>query len=100
MAEMKCETCKFWKRPEYRTAYNNAVRYRYSSLERWEEASERSDRDDTLFGLCMKIQMGVDLPMDRPTPLATTMDGSGYRADLFTRAEFGCVLWEEKEINA
>lgn len=29
--------------------------------------------------------------------VAIVVDGSGYRADLYTLPEFGCVLWAEKK---
>ena len=75
----KCGTCLNWKPPTKRNDF--------SSLP-----------NDLLYGLCMKIEMsesGVE-ELENP-PLAVTLDGSYYKADLFTRAEFGCVLHETTE---
>lgn len=82
---VNCGACKHWKRRD--EDFAEVVGYGGRD---W-NAAEVSEAD-RLYGHCEKIDMGpVDL---EELPLATVMDGSQYRADLFTRAEFGCALGE------
>lgn len=93
-----CGTCKHWKPPTERGNYGNVVRFRDDEyVGDYDLDYKRGDAEDKKFGFCKSIKMGGDLPLDKPTPLAVTMDGSQYMADLFTQAEFGCVLWAEKD---
>lgn len=57
----------------------------------WEDAREWVDDD------------AYDLPDYALKPqyanrLAFALDGSGYKADLITRAGFGCVQWETSDV--
>lgn len=91
-----CSTCKYWTPPHERTDYGNAVRYRNDEWDDELDDLMRGGQDDKLFGLCRKVVLGDDLSLDEPAPIAVTRDASNYQADLFTQAEFGCVLHEEK----
>lgn len=79
-----CETCKFWRRA----------------------TSEYSPEKDLALGKCGAIPMlwnatgwndegdkRVVLPEYAQTK-AFAQDGSDYRATLFTKADFGCVMYE------
>jgi hypothetical protein len=103
-AASTCGACQHWRRPEERSGYGNAVSYRDDE---WDDDADdgfggprRGSADDHLFGECLGVPEGWDLPNDGPAPLAATRDGSNYRAVLFTRAEFGCVLWEAQTVVA
>lgn len=91
-----CSTCKHWTPPSERTGYGNAIRYRGDEWDDETGEPVRGSEDDKLFGLCRKVILGDDLHIDKPAPLAVTRDASDYMANLFTQAEFGCVLHEEK----
>lgn len=95
----ECGNCLHWRRPEDRGDYTTAVSFQDDE---WSDDAEdglggyvRGDAEDREYGECRLIPEGWDLP-DGPAPLAVVRDGSNYRADLFTKADFGCVLWEEK----
>lgn len=94
--ETNCGSCKHWMPPSERSDFITVVEYDYDLLSREVQhaASQRTEEDDKLFGVCGKIKLGRNISMDDPTPLAVTMDGSEYKADLYTQAEFGCRLWE------
>lgn len=95
----KCDSCKHWARPETRVGFGNAVSYRGEKYD-YDKGYARANDDDKLYGICDEIDLGIDLPLDKPAPLAVTQDGSGYKAKLYTQAEFGCALWapiEKKE---
>lgn len=57
------------------------------------QAREAQDAADRLFGYCKAIAL-TELTLGDPIPLAVACDGSNYRADLYTQAEFGCAMWE------
>lgn len=93
--ETRCGTCKHWQKPrdDWYGADLRAEGY---------DDSDAYDHEATialnrLYRTCQRIEM-PDTYGEKFTPetapLAYTMDGSQYRADLLTRAEFGCVLWE------
>lgn len=90
-----CGTCVHWHQP--RDDFATAVHYAPDETHRWEAVEERQEREDVLFGDCRGVPAGFDMDMSDPTPLAVVVDGSHYRATLFTRAEFGCRLWSDKE---
>lgn len=78
-----CGDCVFWERPEQRTDFTNI----------W-----RDNESDKQYGRCREITLGDGYEeAPDPLPLAVTKDGSDYKADLFTRADFGCVLHESTE---
>ena len=55
---------------------------------------------EALYGVCTLITLpsyGERLEGTEDAPLAYTMDGSQYRADLITQTAFGCVLGEAVE---
>ena len=92
-----CGTCKHWRPPGERNDFSQTVAL-YSTVDATDEdrkaLRQESDEADQTYGLCQGIPMG---PIEeKPLPLALTMDASEYQADLFTQAEFGCVLFEEK----
>lgn len=96
-----CENCTFWQPPSQRMNFADVV-----SVDPYEEdrkarnygpAVNRQMEIDKMFGLCRHITMKPRLGMDDPPPLAITLDGSEYMADLYTQATFGCVEFESKE---
>ncbi len=55
--------------------------------------------------VCGKIRAAVESDEDGSLPSAQTdkaytEDGSGYYAAIRVREDFGCVLWEPKELTA
>lgn len=95
MAEKNCGTCVKWKSPDKRVDYTNAVSF--TSGGDWEETYEQQEKADKLFGVCEGVRPGFDLDATDPLPMATVVDGSQYLATLFTRAEFYCALYSDKE---
>lgn len=89
-----CKTCAHWLPNTERADYSTVVHYLRRHGEDYDVAYERNEQDDQLFGQCRAINLGEDLDPDQPAPLAVTQDGSNYRAELFTQAEFGCVMWK------
>lgn len=93
--EPTCGTCVHWQKPD--GWYGSDLRAAGSDVsdETWDHAA--SVALNLLYRPCQRIKM-PDNYSEKFTPdsapLAYTMDGSGYRADLLTRAEFGCALWE------
>jgi hypothetical protein len=102
-----CGTCAHWQRPEVREGWKTAVRIetpnRHPShspnLKAEQAAMERDEAltaaADQLYGICQKVVLSDPYdpfaPGD-PLPIALTKDASDYTADLYTQAEFGCVL--------
>lgn len=79
---MKCETCKFWDRhdAEYYLGLGRCrAAVEFWNATRWND--ETGDREFTKEAANVK---------------AFTQDGSYYRSILPTKADFGCVQWEEK----
>lgn len=99
LASARCVTCLHWLKPSERTDFRDVVNYHDPSAREtgdYEPARRREDEADKRFGRCQRINLeaGVDLPMEQEPPLALCRDGSEYKADLYTQATFGCVLWE------
>lgn len=79
-----CATCKHWTTPEHDTGD-------------WWSGSTSGVEFPHGRGECTRITMIGDSA--RPVPkadLAHVEDGSGYRAGLYTKPEFGCVLHEPR----
>jgi hypothetical protein len=101
MVESTCVSCQHWTPPTERTEFKTTVEPVWSFEDHPDAAREMdkrqadADEKDRLFGHCEAIQMGP-ASAGEALPLALTLDGSGYMADLFTRAEFGCALWTPK----
>lgn len=88
-----CGSCKFWGGEEVGWQPEPAP-------EQWPDEPQKqySDRRDAAqaandYRTCQKVVMVAEYKED--PPLAYTIDGSKYIADLRTLAEFGCVLHEE-----
>ena len=79
-----CDGCRHWLRPEERTDFYDAVTFADYRM--------NSDEVERTYGICRAVVQGWDLPSG-PTPVAVVRDGSDYRASLFTKPEFGCVLF-------
>jgi len=65
-----------------------------------DESTERRQRDaEARYGLCKVIDLldGYDPIDEADLPLAFCKDGSDYMAHLYTRAEFGCAMWEAED---
>jgi hypothetical protein len=102
-----CATCKHWL-SDQGEQYDWRVRIRLTLLpgesqeDRWEHDSpyeQRAARVERSYGLCKKIDLldSYDEVSEDELPLAFTKDGSDYKANLYTRAEFGCAAHEPKE---
>ena len=79
-----CESCRFWNTDRenmsdggYLYPPHDMGRCEAPDIERPHE--HRTQEDDAENG----------------PPIAAVEDASGYAADLFTTAKFGCVLWQE-----
>lgn len=96
MTAPTCSTCKHWNsdRTDFRSAVST---WALRDLPPGHKLQMEID-GDRLYGLCQAVQLGPWEPEQGQTladaPLAIAVDGSEYRADLLTRAEFGCVLHE------
>lgn len=88
-----CGTCAHWREPD--GWYGSELRAEGADdpLE-WDHAA--SVALNRLYRPCQRITMPdwSERLTPETAPIAYTMDGSEYRADLMTRAEFGCGLWE------
>ena len=78
----RCETCKHWT-----DAWGLWVEELYEEAEARGE-SFNPDEAPPRWGTCSVVTLGWDAEQR-----AFVQDGSDYRADLHTRADFGCVLW-------
>lgn len=88
-----CGDCAHWGHPrdDWMTV---ATAERAAVLVDRKAAYEKAERVDQEYGQCNGVPMG---PVDADDPpLATVLDGSLYKAILFTRAGFGCALWKAK----
>lgn len=98
-----CATCRHWIPPTEREGYGNVVRFdpgRWASTEERTALYAAADEADKLYGRCAAITLQTDLPFGEPVPLAVAMDGSEYKADLYTQAEFFCAMWETRTDDA
>lgn len=50
-------------------------------------------------GLCNAAVFAPDVELDDPVPLLMVRDGSDYRASLYTRRDFGCLLHEQRSTS-
>lgn len=82
---MKCKDCKHWATEEL--------------IDKWSDNPTREVKK------CRKVKMfwdstDWDYKGKKRTflndDLAFVQDGSDYHAELLTKAEFGCVMWEAK----
>lgn len=86
-----CGSCRYWQKE--RDDFRQVVEFRDDRS--FEERYQADREGDLAYGKCLGVPMG---PIEcEPLPLAVTMDASAYQADLFTQAEFGCVLYEPPE---
>jgi hypothetical protein len=97
MTDRTCATCRHWTPPSERTGYSDALTYRSGRAAEWRTARDKTKAADVLYGECAAITLCDDLSIDTPPPLATARDGSDYRADVYTQAEFFCAMWAAKE---
>lgn len=96
---MKCETCKHWDREsKYLYNYNNTKAHHCSAV------NMLNDYDDPKYGPIVVEREYTRDDNGRITDMKETMiakayvmDGSSYHAELVTRFDFGCVLWEENK---
>lgn len=84
---INCGKCKWWKPPYELVGWSSPVENSYS------EDSPGFAANQT-YGHCELIQMGP-VSHSEPLPKAVVLDGSQYQADLYTQAEFGCVLGQK-----
>lgn len=76
-----CATCRYWEADEDRLVPVELRRCRKVKMF-WDATQWSEDFDRREF------------TPECATDLAFAQDGSDYRAELITRAEFGCVQWE------
>ena len=97
-----CGTCKWWGWKERDDEGNAQTVYFYDwwDLDTEEDKARyrRAVEIGAKYGLCERIASmpEKDELLDEDIP-AFTMDGSRYHSELTTRADFGCVLYEEKK---
>lgn len=95
--EQRCGTCKHWV--EYNGWRDPVNIHALGPEPDYDAQSKEQERVSGLYRQCQAIEAnpevyftpGEALP---PLPKAVAIDGSAYMADVFTQAEFGCVLWE------
>lgn len=78
---MKCKDCKYWELISDYASVNSEVK----KCKRMKMFWDCTDWDDD----CEKRIFTDD-------SLAFVQDGSDYYAELLTKADFGCVMWEER----
>ena len=98
LPEGRCGSCKHWT--EY-DGFNNPIPLRLvvPYTDEAEEAQEAEQvRVNRLYRECKAVEENPEIYFTPgqdigPLPLAMARDGSAYMANVFTQAEFGCVLW-------
>lgn len=85
----RCLTCKHWLRVCPHGYPQNERCYRCS-------VAGASGAVDNRRGYCMKADSSDGEPEVEGT-LMWGIDGSEYKAGVYTRPEFGCVMHEERE---
>ena len=84
-----CSTCRHWEQdPDFSNCVHRlCVRVPHDTkcdhLKAGEDPYWEEERNETIDGI-----------LSQP---ALVVDGSGYHAELLTRADFGCTLWEGKD---
>jgi hypothetical protein len=87
----RCGTCKHWTE-------NNGWTDPVDASWRDDESDEDHDARQAAMTAKYKLCRGIPHAPDEDDleggelPIALTLDASRYKADLWTRAEFGCVL--------
>jgi hypothetical protein len=89
----RCGMCKYWQRPGHRNDFRDVVRMA-DDPRPFQERYDEYLQLETQYGKCTGIQMPPQRRQGDPLPLAVTMDGSDYKADLYTLPNFGCMLYE------
>ena len=88
-----CKDCKYWELETWPTEKPNEVNRCAYPKQLW-NASEWVELEDVdEFG---RDGIRVINELNKNT-LAFVQDGSDYKANLYTRAEFGCVVFVEKQ---
>jgi hypothetical protein len=95
-----CGTCKHWTEPrpvDRRDGFNLCGAIGLPGPERWmDEGDAQTLRGRVADGTASQWDRTRLEAWDNRTQfLAYTQDGSDYQADLFTHADFGCILHEE-----
>lgn len=100
-----CGSCKHWDenaaKRDWRLRINLTLLPGEEESHRYQADTplqQRTARAEQQYGRCSKIGLlnEFDEISEDDLPLAFTKDASEYKADLYTKAEFGCVLYEEK----
>ena len=96
-----CVNCRFYNRKgsnAVRANWRGDVHEGYKEVELQLVAPLPTDRKR-----CLKIEHGDGLtsnsPADAEQSLAFLSDGSGYAAGMWVSPNFGCVLFEQREIK-
>lgn len=87
-----CQTCHYWKKQDGDGGRIEPLPIQYADGSDYEARKEARNVD---VGLCYAAVFAPDVQYDDPVPPLMVQDGSDYRASLFTRRDFGCVLHEE-----
>lgn len=101
--ERKCGTCKHWTED---VGYGDSPRLLYRvdgntvtntpSDGDYDAHDARQALITNQYRICTGVPFTPAVFEGDELPLALTIDGSEYRADLRTRAEFSCAAWEVK----
>lgn len=79
-----CGACKHWENPDQRYSEVWGSAGKCNRLKMYEEVSEWRDIN------------GVKKDCWKDGEIAFVEDASSYSANLYSKPDFGCVLWEEK----
>ena len=81
-------------------AIPSRVAGRCDSCKHWESEPYLLERKG--WKRCWRIEDDPNHTSDhgpKPESIAYVQDTEGYHADIYTRGEFGCVLWEERGLH-
>ena len=98
MSDLRCDSCRWWLRPE-----NNQWADSYQPLKYRSSLSSEPDatRRDGKWGICLLTTYGwseeCHYAYCHPDSLALAHDHEDYGAELLTRPDFGCVQWAAKD---
>lgn len=91
-----CGTCKYWGRDGYPLRFENCTAMECTKII-MPDSLNRDDPNNPIETQYEKDESGrIVKAREYMRHLAFVQDGSSYRADLITRPDFGCVLWEQR----
>jgi len=84
-----CEACAHWQEPHDHDVERAGMKRCAAVRPMWEVMEEATDKDEYESGEAFMNAQADALRNAR----AVVNDGSSYQADLYTRPDFGCVLF-------